>query len=158
MYIVKKKKNNSQILTKNFVDFQNFQIFNEDRILMETNIEILIIHKPSLWSRDVPQKIWARSVQPFWRLLDTNKQTNTQTDRQTDKPNLYIDVIFKKIFAVQFWLYPKINTPIDGKIFATLLVRLCDLLAPQFFHTHKYKKPKFNPLYIINVTHYFSSQ
>ena len=42
--------------------------------------EILIFHKPSLGSLDVPQKIWARSVQPFWRLLDTNKQT--------DKPNL----------------------------------------------------------------------
>ena len=37
--------------------------------------EILIIHKPSLWSRDVPQKIWARSVQPFWRGYK-------QTDRQ----------------------------------------------------------------------------
>ena len=47
--------------------------------------EILIIQKPSLWWRDVPQKIWARSVKPFWRLLDTNKQT--------DKPNLYIDSI-----------------------------------------------------------------
>ena len=53
--------------------------------------EILMIHKPSLWSRDVPQKIWARSVQPFWRLLETNKQTNKQTPKQTDKPNLYID-------------------------------------------------------------------
>jgi len=49
--------------------------------------EILIIDKPSLESLDVPQKIWARSVQLFWRLLDTNRQT----DRQTDKPNLYID-------------------------------------------------------------------
>ena len=38
--------------------------------------EILIIHKPSLWSRDGPQKIWARSVQLFRRLLDTNKQTS----------------------------------------------------------------------------------
>ena len=37
--------------------------------------EILIIHEPSLGSLDVPQKIWARSVQPFWRLLDTNRQT-----------------------------------------------------------------------------------
>jgi len=43
----------------------------------------LIIHKPSLGSRNVPHKIWAWSVQPFWRLLDTNKQT--------DKPNLYIE-------------------------------------------------------------------
>ena len=44
--------------------------------------EILIFHKPSLGSLDGPQKIWARSVQPFWRLLDTNKQTDRQTDRQ----------------------------------------------------------------------------
>ena len=42
-----------------------------------------MIHKPSRESLDVPQKNWARSVQPFRRLLDTN--------RQTDKPNLYID-------------------------------------------------------------------
>ena len=46
-----------------------------------------MIHKPSRESLDVPQKIWARSVQPFRRLLVTNKQTN----KQTDKPNLYID-------------------------------------------------------------------
>ena len=45
--------------------------------------KILIIYKPSLASREIPQKMWARSVQPFWRLLDTNKQT--------DKFNLYID-------------------------------------------------------------------
>ena len=38
--------------------------------------KILIIHKPSLGSLDAPQKIWARSVQPFWRLLDTNRQTD----------------------------------------------------------------------------------
>ena len=49
-----------------------------------------MIHKPSRESLDVPQKIWARSVQPFRRLLDTNKQTN----KQTDKPNLYIDAIY----------------------------------------------------------------
>ena len=41
-----------------------------------------IIHKPVLGSREVPNKIWARSVQPFWRLLDTNKQIPTQKDRQ----------------------------------------------------------------------------
>ena len=40
--------------------------------------EILMIHKPSLESLDVPQKIWIWSVQPFWRLLDTNKQTPRQ--------------------------------------------------------------------------------
>ena len=78
MNIVKQNKNNSRIFTKNFVDFQNFKKFNEDRILMETNIWNFIIYKPSLGSLDVPQKIWARSVQPFWRLLDTNRQTNRQ--------------------------------------------------------------------------------
>ena len=36
-------------------------------------------------SREVPYKIWARSVQPFQRLLDTNGQA--------DKTNLYIDVV-----------------------------------------------------------------
>ena len=46
---------------------------------METNI---CNFDHSLWSREVPQKIWARSVQPFRRLLDTNKQTDRQTDRQ----------------------------------------------------------------------------
>jgi len=38
MFIVKQNKNNLRIFTKNFVDFQNFKKFNEDRILMETNI------------------------------------------------------------------------------------------------------------------------
>ena len=32
----------------------------------------------SNWSGDVPQKVWERSVKPFWRLLDTNKQTHRQ--------------------------------------------------------------------------------
>ena len=38
MYNVKQNKKSSQISTKNFVDFQNFQKFNVDRILMEGNI------------------------------------------------------------------------------------------------------------------------
>ena len=57
----------------------------EIEFLWRQIFEILIIHKPSLWSLDVPQKIWARSVQPFRRLLDKNKQTNRQTDRQTSQ-------------------------------------------------------------------------
>ena len=40
---------------------------------------ILSVHKPFLGSCEVPQKIWARSFQPFWRLLVKNKQTNRQT-------------------------------------------------------------------------------
>ena len=38
----------------------------------EANFEISIIHKPSLGTH----KIWARSVQSFWRLLDANRKTN----------------------------------------------------------------------------------
>ena len=40
-----------------------------------------IIHNPSLWSRDVQQKIWARSVQPFIGYKQTDKQTDTQTSQ-----------------------------------------------------------------------------
>ena len=61
------------------MDFPNFQKFNKDRILMETIFEILIIHKPSLWSRDVPQKNGPDRFSHFdvyWI------QTNKQTDRQ----------------------------------------------------------------------------
>jgi len=70
---------------------------------------IFIIHKPSLWPRDVPQKIWARSFQPFWRLLDTNKQTDTQTDKQTDKPNLYIDNNIYMLSTIFFGVYALYN-------------------------------------------------
>ena len=37
---------------------------------------ILTIHTPSLGSCEVPQQIWSRSVQPFWRISVTNKQTS----------------------------------------------------------------------------------
>ena len=43
-----------------FVDFQNFQKSNFDGGKF---LENLIIHKPSLGSRDVPQKIWASDRQ-----------------------------------------------------------------------------------------------
>ena len=46
--------------------------------MLEANFDIFIIHKPSLGSSEVPQKIWARLAQPFWRLLDTNKSSNWQ--------------------------------------------------------------------------------
>ena len=67
VYIVKQNKKISRILTKNFV---NFQI----EFWWRQIYEILIIHKPSLGPREVPRKIWAWSIQPFWR-LDTNKPT-----------------------------------------------------------------------------------
>ena len=52
--------------------------------------EILIFHKPSLGSLDVPQKI----VGPIGSAVLTfigYKQTDRHQDKQTDKPNLYID-------------------------------------------------------------------
>ena len=42
----------------------NQSIF-KNRILLAANFENSIIHKPSLGSREVPLKMWARSVQPF---------------------------------------------------------------------------------------------
>ena len=58
--------------------------FNANRILLCGKVfEILIIQKPSQRSYEVPHKIWAQSVQPFWRLLDTN-------DRQTPRQAKYI--------------------------------------------------------------------
>ena len=39
---------------------------------------ILSIHKPSLLSCEVPHKMLAPSVQPFWRVLITNGQTDKQ--------------------------------------------------------------------------------
>ena len=48
-----------------------FSTFNENRIVSCKFFEIFIIYKPSLGTCEVPHKIWARSVQPFWRLLNT---------------------------------------------------------------------------------------
>ena len=66
--------NIKQKLTKKFVDFiiffVNFQNFT--KIIF---FEVMNIHKPSLESGEVPHTIWARSVQTFWRLLDTNRLT-----------------------------------------------------------------------------------
>ena len=75
-----------RILNK-FADFQELNFFTKLKTFKTHFFKIFIIHKPSLGSRYVPQKIWARSVQPFERLLDTNKQT--------DKPNLYIEGLNK---------------------------------------------------------------
>ena len=55
--------------TKNFADFpkkiRGFSIFSKIEFGWRQIFENLIIHKPTLGSREIPQKIWARSVQPF---------------------------------------------------------------------------------------------
>ena len=64
--------------------------------------EILIIHKPSLWSRDVPQKIWPDRFSRFdvyW----------IQTNKQTDTPNLYIDLQIDCLYSFLIILISKLD-------------------------------------------------
>ena len=60
-----------------FAHVQNFTKWKLKNTFIFLNFDHF--HKPSMGSREVLHKIWARSVQPFWRLLDTNKQTDTQS-------------------------------------------------------------------------------
>ena len=61
---------------RNFADLQF--CFKISKVRSQLFFLNLIIHKPSLGSCEVSHKIWARSVQPFWRLLDTIEQTDRQ--------------------------------------------------------------------------------
>ena len=70
VHIIKQKQ------AKNVVDFKTF---SKIEFCWRQIFENSIIHKPSLGPREVPHKIWARSVLPFWRLLETNKQTDKQS-------------------------------------------------------------------------------
>ena len=79
VYIVKQKKIIRGFLQKISWIFKILKNLMTIKFWWRQIFEILIIHKPSLGSLDVPQKIWARSVQPFWRLLDTNRQTDIKT-------------------------------------------------------------------------------
>ena len=74
----KTKKKKFRILKKNSRIFKDIIFFTKLKTFKTHFFKIFIIYKPSLWSCDVTQKIWAQSVQPFWRLLDTNKQTPKQ--------------------------------------------------------------------------------
>ena len=77
-----------RIFKNKFADFQEFNFFLQNLKTFRTHfLKIFIIHEPLLWSRDVPQKIWARSVQPFMTFIGY-KQTK-ETPKQT---NLYIDM------------------------------------------------------------------
>ena len=79
-FLVQWKNNNKKI--RGFKKNCRYFKFNDNKIIWRQIFEILIIHKLSLGSRDVPHKIWSRSVQPFLRFLDSNKQTASQADRQ----------------------------------------------------------------------------
>ena len=72
-----------RIFKKKIADFQEIRFFTKLKTF-KTHFFICIIHKPSLWSRDVPQKIGPDRFSRFdvyW----------IQTNKQTDKSNLYID-------------------------------------------------------------------
>ena len=61
-------------------NFENLQISMKIEFFVGNNLlKFWLSIKPSLGLCEVPQKIWARSVQPFWRLFDTNKQTDKQS-------------------------------------------------------------------------------
>ena len=69
--------------------FQNFKHFTKIKIKTFKDKFIKFwsfINLP--WCNMGSQKNWARSVQSFWRLMDTNKQT--------DKPNLYIHTVITR--------------------------------------------------------------
>jgi len=54
----------------NFIFFRGFSKLHENETFLETQFEILIIHKPFLSTCELPQKSWALSVLPF---LDRQK-------------------------------------------------------------------------------------
>ena len=70
----------------------------EIQFLLEAIFEILIINKPFLGTGEVPHKIWARSVQPFGRLLDTKKQAYKQAKYIQTKDEFY--------YLSQYYLQP----------------------------------------------------
>ena len=103
---------------------------------------ILSIHKPSLGSCEVPHKIWARSVQPFWRLLDSNR-----SDRQTARQAKYIEVDRR----LNFWPsenHKPINsedsftanflTPLPFK-FSDLMKFIYNKALPSYIYLYLYK-------------------
>ena len=57
--------------------FRAFSKLYKNKKLIKLIFQILIIHKPSPGSRKVPYKIWTRSVQPIWRLLQWEKKIFT---------------------------------------------------------------------------------
>ena len=60
--------------------FNEFSKFHKHQTFLETIFVLLSIHSPLLVSCEVPQKIWAHSVQPFWCLSVANKQTDKQRE------------------------------------------------------------------------------
>ena len=64
-----------------------FKLAHFNKIQYFPGISFLMFHKPFLGSLQIPNKIWARSVQPFWRVY--KQKTNKHPHKQ-----VYIDVHF----------------------------------------------------------------
>ena len=87
--IVAQSFNIFSLKKKDLLFFRGFSKFKKSKML-ETIfcMSELSIHKPILGSCEVLDKIWARSVEPFGRLLDTNGQTNKQTSQVQGSHNI----------------------------------------------------------------------
>ena len=78
VYIVKQRQKNLQLYKKKF---RRFSKFNRNRVLLEANFLILIIHKPFL-GHVRSHKNLGRLVEPYCRLLDiTNHCKQTRRRR-----------------------------------------------------------------------------
>ena len=80
----------------------DFEILLEIEFYCRQIFEILIIHNPFLGSCEVAQYILARSFQPIWRLLETNKRTDTRTDnckvyRYASSEHAYAIIMYKHV-------------------------------------------------------------
>ena len=78
---------------KKFADFKIFfsRNFTKVKSFWLQLFVVLSIHNPFLGSLEVPHKIWNQSVQPFWRVFYTNRQT------KIERPS--------KVYLYR-WLYP----------------------------------------------------
>ena len=78
----------SRILWKRFAYFQDFKTFYKNKLNFLTRIfRILIFHKPSLGSREIPQT----NVGPIGSaVLTFIGYKQTQTNKQTDKQAKFI--------------------------------------------------------------------
>jgi len=111
-YIVKQTKNKQKI--RGFYKKKSW-IF-KSRILLQANFWKFDHPYSSLGSREVPEKIWARSVQPFWRLLDTNKLRDTHWEEQIWRV-IYIHM-FRLVLNICWCLNPGRKCRIDsGRFF-----------------------------------------
>ena len=94
------------VIKKTLKKFADFTLFvcafskvykNKNRFKHKFFLFRTFIFLPAGVTQGSTKKIWARSVQPFWRLLDTNKQTNRQTNRQAKFIYRFVSSVKQKL-------------------------------------------------------------